>query len=369
LATAADLQRTRRASLEGEAAALLLAWYDAERRHLPWRAPPGKPADPYHVWLSEIMLQQTTVKAVIPYFVRFVARWPRLADLAAADLDDVLSLWAGLGYYARARNLHRCARVVMERHNGRFPQSEAALRELPGVGQYTAAAIAAIAFGKSVTPVDGNVERVAARLFAVRDSLPAAKTTLRQLAARLTPSARSGDFAQALMDLGATLCSPRRPSCLMCPLSGVCAARAAGIEAELPVRALKAERPTRHGIAFLGLREDGCLLLRRRPAHGLLAEMMEVPSTEWREERRPAAEALRTPPLHAEWWPVPGVVTHTFTHFRLELQIYRAVVPVESALTFWADAARCRWVSRRALQDHALPSVMRKVIAHGLREL
>lgn len=369
MTAAADAQCTPAAPLEGNAAASLLDWYDAERRELPWRAPPGTQPNPYHVWLSEIMLQQTTVKAVVPYFAKFLARWPSLADLAAADLDQVLSQWAGLGYYARARNLHRCARAIMERHGGRFPQNEAELRELPGIGQYTAAAIAAIAFGEPATPVDGNVERVVARLFAVRDPLPGAKAILRPLAVRLTPRARAGDFAQAMMDLGATICSPKRPSCLMCPLSGACAARAQGIEAELPVKALKGERPTRYGVAFLALREDGCLLLRRRPASGLLAEMMEVPSTEWREDHQPAAEALRTSPVRADWWLVPGAVSHTFTHFRLEMQVYRAVVPVQSALTFWADAPRCRWVPRRALGDHALPSVMRKVVAFGLREM
>jgi A/G-specific adenine glycosylase len=348
---------------------LLLDWYDSERRDLPWRAPPGILADPYHVWLSEIMLQQTTVKAVIPYFLKFRARWPTLADLAAADLDEVLSAWAGLGYYARARNLHRCAREVVECHGGRFPQNENALLDLPGIGRYTAAAIAAIAFGEPATPVDGNVERVIARLHGVAEPLPASKSTLKHLASKLTPRQRAGDFAQAMMDLGATICTPKRPSCLMCPLSRMCYARAAGIERELPVRAVRGERPTRHGIAFLALREDGCLLLRRRPDTGLLARMMEVPSSEWIEELQPPPVALRSPPVRADWWLVPGTVTHTFTHFQLELKVYRALVPADCGLTFWADAARCKWVERHALSEEALPSVMRKVLTHGLREM
>ena len=349
-------------------AAALLDWYDAERRDLPWRVY-GKDADPYRVWLSEIMLQQTTVKAVIPYFDKFLRRWPTVEKLAAADLDDVLSVWAGLGYYSRARNLHACARYVVEHHGGRFPRSEAELIALPGIGPYTAAAIASIAFGERATPVDGNVERVVSRLFAVREPLPASKPALRRLAATLTPDSRTGDFAQAMMDLGATICTPKRPSCLMCPLNRSCLAHAEGIEATLPAKAGKAARPTRHGVAFLTLREDGYVLLRQRPETGLLARMMEVPSTEWLEDARTVSDAMQAAPIHADWWQVPGQVVHVFTHFRLELSVYRAVVPADSALTFWADAARCRWVPRRRLDREALPSLMRKVIAHGLREM
>ena len=354
---------------DGDAAAALLDWYDAERRELPWRSAPGVLPDPYRVWLSEIMLQQTTVKVVIGYFDEFLARWPTVEALAGADLDEVLSAWAGLGYYARARNLHRCAREIVERYDGRFPRSEAALLALPGIGPYTAAAIAAIAFGARATPVDGNIERVVARLFAVREPLPRAKPILRRLAATLTPPRRSGDFAQALMDLGATVCTPKRPSCLMCPLSRQCQAYAEGIQAGLPARAAKAERPPRFGAAFLALREDGCVLLRQRHETGLLARMMEVPSTDWQEDPRVVTEALRGAPLRADWWQVPGQVVHTFTHFRLELLVYRAVTPADGALTFWADASRCRWVPRRELDREALPSLMRKVIAHGLREM
>jgi A/G-specific adenine glycosylase len=349
-------------------AAALLDWYDRERRDLPWRPRPGQALDPYKVWLSEIMLQQTTVGAVIPFYERFLKRWPTVKSLAAASLDDVLSAWAGLGYYSRARNLHKCAQVVVAAHDGRFPQTEEELLELPGIGPYTAAAIAAIAFGARTTPVDGNIERVVARLFAVREPLPGAKARLRQLARTLTPPTRAGDFAQACMDLGAGICTPKRPSCLMCPISADCAAHAEGLESVLPARAAKPERPVRVGLAFVALREDAHVLLRRRPEAGLLGGMLELPSTEWADTLPPLAEALRAAPVRGEWWGVPGVVTHTFTHFRLECLVYRALVPVASTLTFWADPARCSWVARRDLDRVALPSVMRKIIAHGLTE-
>ncbi|HJZ42814.1 MAG TPA: A/G-specific adenine glycosylase [Hyphomicrobiaceae bacterium] len=351
-----------------ETAAALLDWYDRERRDLPWRAPPGKKPDPYKVWLSEIMLQQTTVGAVIPFYERFLKRWPTVRALAAASLDDVLSAWAGLGYYSRARNLHKCAQAVVGAHGGRFPHTEEGLLELPGIGPYTAAAIAAIAFGAQATPVDGNIERVVARLFAVRQPLPAAKPRLRRLARTLTPPTRAGDFAQACMDLGAGVCTPKRPSCLMCPISTDCAAQAEGLQNVLPARAARPERPVRVGLAFVALREDAHILLRRRPEAGLLGGMLEVPSTDWADTLPPVAEALRTAPVRSEWWAVPGVVTHTFTHFRLECLVYRALVPAECTLTFWADPGRCSWVPRRDLDRAALPSVMRKIIAHGLTE-
>jgi len=349
-------------------AELLLAWYDEERRVLPWRYEPGAKADPYRVWLSEIMLQQTTVKAVIPYFTRFLEAFPTVRHLARADEEAVLRLWAGLGYYSRARNLHACARQIVEEYKGRLPKSEAALRTLPGIGPYTAAAIASIGFGLKATPVDGNVERVVARLHAVEEPLPGAKKTLRKLAEALTPNTRAGDFAQAMMDLGATVCTPKRPSCLMCPLNTRCEAQAMGITAELPRRADKAERPVRYGIAFVALGEDGRVLLRQRPDTGLLARMIEIPSTPWGDEPASVREALRAAPVRGDWWEVPGLVVHTFTHFRLELLVYRALVPAEAALTFWADAPRCRWIPRRDLAAEALPSVMRKVLAHALRE-
>jgi A/G-specific adenine glycosylase len=351
-----------------ERAVAVLEWWDRERRELPWRTPPGGTADAYRVWLSEIMLQQTTVKAVIPYYQRFLARWPTIESLAAAPLDHVLAAWAGLGYYSRARNLHKCAQLIASEHGGQFPRTAEALLTLPGIGPYTAAAIAAIAFGEPATPVDGNIERVMARLFALKEPLPAAKPKLRSLAASLAPAQRAGDFAQALMDLGASICTPKRPSCLMCPLQRGCAANAEGIAAELPIKPVKADRPLRVGLAFVALREDGSVLLRRRPEAGLLGGMLEVPSTAWSETLPPLDQALRAAPVLGEWWAVPGTVTHTFTHFRLELMVYRAVLPIEAALTFWADPQRCRWVLRRNLHGEALPSVMRKVLAHGLRE-
>lgn len=346
---------------------MLLDWYDQSRRELPWRAAPADAVDPYKVWLSEIMLQQTTVKAVIPYFERFLARWPDVNALASASLDDVLAAWAGLGYYSRARNLHKCAQAVVESHGGAFPTTEAELRDLPGIGPYTAAAIAAIAFGERATPVDGNIERVVARLFAVRQPLPAAKPEIKRLAATLTPARRAGDYAQAMMDLGASLCSPKKPSCLMCPLQTDCHGAHLGIAASLPTRGAKQERPTRRGIAFMALREDGAVLLRKRPEAGLLGGMMEVPSSEWSEGGVEAAEAIASAaPVRGEWVPMVGHIAHVFTHFRLQLDIYRAVVPVDASLTFWADPARCTWVHRRDLHAQALPSVMRKVIARGL---
>lgn len=348
--------------------AALLSWYDAEKRDLPWRYGRRKKADPYRVWLSEIMLQQTTVKAVIPYFERFTARWPTVADLAAAPLDDVLAMWAGLGYYSRARNLKKCADAVVRDHGGVFPATEDGLRTLPGVGPYTAAAIAAIAFGAKATPVDGNIERVISRLFAVKQPLPGAKSEIKRLAATLTPARRAGDFAQAMMDLGAGICSPKRPSCLMCPLQQDCAAHAAGLEEALPYKAAKMERPNRFGVAFLVLREDGTVLLRQRPEAGLLGGMLEVPSTPWNDEAPALKEALRAAPLSADWWPMPGTVVHVFTHFRLEMTVVRALVPEDASLTFWAEPDRCRWVKRRDLHTQALPSVMKKIIAHGLKE-
>jgi A/G-specific adenine glycosylase len=346
----------------------LLAWYDAERRDLPWRARRRKKQDPYRVWLSEIMLQQTTVKAVIPYYEKFVKRWPTVGDLAAAPLDDVLAMWAGLGYYSRARNLHQCAVAVAARADGQFPRTEAELLELPGVGPYTAAAIAAIAYGAPATPVDGNIERVVSRLFAVTHPLPGAKREIKRLAATLTPAKRAGDHAQAMMDLGATVCTPRRPSCLMCPLQQDCHAHARGIAETLPKKAAKAERPVRYGTAFLVLREDGAVLLRKRPASGLLGGMLEVPSTDWSDTLMAADMAMAGAPVRADWWPMPGGVVHVFTHFRLELQVLRAIVAPETPLTFWAEPDRCLWVPRRDLHKAALPSVMRKIIAHALKE-
>ncbi len=365
---AGDIAPTTTAST-APIAARLLAWYDRERRHLPWRFAPGITADPYRVWLSEIMLQQTTVKAVIPFFETFTKRWPTVDALAAASLDDVLAAWAGLGYYSRARNLHACARVVAGQFGGAFPATEIALLELPGVGPYTAAAIAAIGFGVRAVVVDGNVERVVARLNAIDSPMPQAKPQMRLAAAAITPEMRAGDFAQAMMDLGATICSPRRPSCLMCPIAASCKARALGIEESLPRRAIKAERPVRRTIAFVALREDGAVLLRRRPPSGLLGGMMEVPSSAWQSDQPDAKAALLSAPVRAAWWPVAVEVSHIFTHFRLEVQVYRALIGANVPLNLWAEPERCTFVPRSDLHSAALPSLMRKIIAHALKGL
>jgi A/G-specific adenine glycosylase len=344
----------------------VLAWYDRERRDLPWRAPPGVDPDPYRVWLSEIMLQQTTVKAVAPRYADFLRRWPDVMALATAELGEVLAVWAGLGYYARARNLHACAREVVARHGGRFPATEAELRALPGIGGYTAAAIAAIAFGARATPIDGNIERVVARLFAVTTPLPAAKAEIKALAESLTPESRAGDFAQGLMDLGATICTPRRPACGLCPLRPDCAGLAQGLAEVLPYREEKAERPLRRGVAFVVLREDGAVLLRQRPLKGLLGGMLEAPSTPWVESAPPVAVVEDHAPVAAPWRKVAGRVAHTFTHFHLELEVMRADVGLDAALTDAAAPERCRFVDMRDLHAAALPSVMRKVLAHAL---
>jgi len=354
-------------------AARLLLWYRSHARELPWRTAPGVVADPYSVWLSEIMLQQTTVVTVAPYYRNFLTRWPRVEDLAEAPLDAVLSAWAGLGYYARARNLHACARAVCADHGGRFPDTEAELRTLPGIGPYTAAAIAAIAFGRRALPVDGNVERVTARYFAVAASLPGAKTELRRRAEELLPAEFNddypyGDVAQALMDLGATVCTPAKPRCDSCPLAGDCQGRAAGLAAELPRRAPRRARPLRRGIAFWLTRADGAVLLRRRAETGLLGGMMEVPSTEWREAPWGAEEAGAQAPAAAAWQPLPGVVRHGFTHFRLELEVWAApaTAPTTGPATGAAPAAAGRWTRPEDLGAMALPTLMRKVARHAL---
>jgi len=335
--------------------AVLLAWYDRHRRNLPWRAPPGMRPDPYRVWLSEIMLQQTTVATVGPYFDRFMARWPDVSTLAAASLDEVLQLWQGLGYYARARNLHACARAVVDRHGGVFPEEIETLRALPGIGDYTAAAIAAIAFDRREAAIDGNVERVIARLFAVGEPLPVAKPRLAALAAALVPEQRAGDFAQALMDLGATICTPRRPRCVLCPWRACCAAAAFGMTEVLPARAEKPERPLRHGVAFWLTRADGSVLLRRRPERGLLGGMIEIPSTPWRAAPWTFAEAVRSAPATVAWSPLPGIVRHGFTHFQLELAVMSGVGTTEG---LWSPVER--------LGDHALPTLMKKVARHAI---
>jgi A/G-specific adenine glycosylase len=342
---------------------------------LPWRAASGATPDPYRVWLSEIMLQQTTVTAVAPYFDRFVARWPSVQALAATALDEVLKSWAGLGYYARARNLHACAQAVVQHYRGSFPSTEAELAELPGIGPYTAAAIAAIAFGARAAAVDGNVERVVARLFAVEQELPNAKPAIRTLAADLAPSSRPGDFAQAMMDLGATVCTPKTPACGRCPFADSCAARRRGDAETFPRKKKKAEGRLRRGAAFVVIRADGHVLVRRRAAEGLLGGMTEVPTTEWRHDFV-AAHAIEEAPkfalrsaatrkagvprsLKVSWQRVPGVVTHVFTHFPLELVVLRTHVPqfaVAPEGTYWIND----------IAGAALPTVMRKVLAYAL---
>lgn len=331
----------------------MLDWYDKHAREMPWRVGPadrraGIRPDPYAVWMSEIMLQQTTVAAVRAYFQRFMARWPTVTDLAEAEDGDVMGEWAGLGYYARARNLLKCARAVATDHGGRFPGTRAALLELPGIGPYTASAIAAIAFDKPATVVDGNVERVMARLFAVETPLPTAKPELTRLAESLTPVLRPGDHAQAVMDLGATICTPRSPACGICPLLHACKARALGIQAELPRKLAKKDKPTRHGIAYLARRQDGAWLLERRPDKGLLGGMLGWPGAAW------ADTATEAPPIPANWHD-PGIeVRHTFTHFHLKLALRIAHVPHN------ATPDQGSFIPLEQFRPSDLPTVMRK---------
>ncbi|MBN2907448.1 MAG: A/G-specific adenine glycosylase [Rhodobacteraceae bacterium] len=337
-----------------EVSAALLAWYNAHARQMPWRVGPAARAagvrpDPYAVWLSEVMLQQTTVAAVRDYFNRFTARWPDVTALAEAEDGAVMGEWAGLGYYARARNLLKCARVVSGDHAGRFPDTREGLLALPGIGPYTAAAVAAIAFDRPETVVDGNVERVMARLFAVETPLPPAKPALTALAARLTPRTRPGDHAQAVMDLGATICTPKSPACGICPLRTPCAARAAGIAADLPRKLPKKAKPTRLGIAYIGRRGDGAWLLERRPDRGLLGGMLGWPGSDWAE-----TEPVFAPPAAADWRPLDAEVRHTFTHFHLRLALRVADLPTDCA------PIRGSFVAAGDFRPSDLPTVMRK---------
>ena len=341
--------------LHKDLARKLLAWYNAHGRELPWRAKRGTVPDPYHVWLSEIMLQQTTVAAVRDYYLKFLSRWPRVSDLAEASQDDVLRAWAGLGYYARARNLHACAKEIVRDWNGKFPDTEAELKALPGIGPYTSAAIASIAFDRTHAAVDGNVERVMARFYAIETPMPAAKPLIREKAQALVPKKRAGDFAQALMDLGATICTPRVVNCQICPWADDCAGRKRGIAESLPRRQPKAKIPTRRGIAFWTERDDGHILLRRRPQKGLLGGMMEIPSTPWGAKlpRKVAA------PIEAKWTKLKTPVEHTFTHFHLKLDVWKTLT-ADSSLP---DDGDYRWVHKVDLVHEALPSLMRKVVA------
>ena len=329
----------------------LLAWYDANARVLPWRE---KHPDPYRVWLSEIMLQQTTVAAVKDYFLKFVAKWPTVQALAAAPLDDVLKAWAGLGYYARARNLHACAKVVVAEHGGRFPASIEGLRALPGIGPYTAGAIGSIAFDIPAAAVDGNVERVISRFYAIELPLPDSKPQIRVLTEALVPEKRAGDFAQAMMDLGATICTPKSPSCLLCPWNGDCVARKKSIQAALPRKLAKKAIPTRRAHVYWISNGNGEVLIRQRPMKGLLAGMSEFPSSDWVEDARHF-----TAPFKASWKRVPGLVEHTFTHFHFEMTVWHA--------TSTDAVLDGRFVLIETLRDEALPSVMRKVAAHVLK--
>jgi A/G-specific adenine glycosylase len=337
----------------------LLQWYDRHHRDLPWRTPPasireGKRPDPYHVWLSEIMLQQTTVEAVKPYFRKFTALWPTVGALASAAPDDIMKAWAGLGYYSRARNLRKCAEAIVLEHRGLFPQDEAELKSLPGIGDYTAAAIAAIAFDRRAVVMDGNVERVVARLHRVENALPAAKPGLRALTDDLTPDRRPGDFAQAMMDLGATLCTPRKPRCALCPWREACAAFKAGDAEDYPRKTPKAERPVLYAVAYWMTLPDGRVLLRRRPEAGLLGGMMEIPTNTWRAEPWSPDDARSVAPFDAEWRDLPGAIRHVFTHIDLRLSL------LGGRLAQTPDGLVAAPLDQ--LGDYALPSVMRKIV-------
>jgi A/G-specific adenine glycosylase len=334
-----------------DASVNILRWYDHGPRPLPWRAEGGERPDPYRVWLSEIMLQQTTIAAVRPYFQKFTDRWPTVEALAAAGEAELMTAWAGLGYYARARNLHACARTVAAEHGGHFPETQAELLKLPGIGHYTAAALAAIAFGRRAVVVDGNVERVVSRLFAVEEPLPGARPALYAYADRITPAERSGDFAQAMMDLGRTICTFRRPKCGICPLAGECAAFRQGRQEGFPRKQPKRPKPQREGIAYW-LEHEGCVLLVRRPGKGLLGGMLALPTGRW-EER---AASLDGAPAAAAWQEA-GSIEHVFTHFALRLRVMRAGARDRSAGETWWPAER--------IDEAGLPTVFAKAAARA----
>lgn len=340
----------------------LLNWYDRHHRELPWRITPreslsGRRADPYHIWLSEVMLQQTTVQAVKPYFRKFLDTWPTVGDLAAAESADVMAAWAGLGYYARARNLKKCAEAVARDHGGIFPDTEEGLRALPGIGDYTSAAVAAIAFNRPSAVMDGNVERVISRLYAISDPLPGSKPAMKAKVKALTPDTRPGDFAQAMMDLGATICTPKRPACALCPFNADCLALKRHDPEHFPVKATKKEKPIRQGAAFVAVNGNGEILLRRRVESGLLGGMTEVPTTGWT-ARLDGGTTADHAPLPADWQQA-GVVTHVFTHFELRLTVYRAQVEEQPDSAGW-------WEPVDNLATQALPTVMKKAISMAL---
>jgi A/G-specific adenine glycosylase len=340
----------------------VLAWYDQHRRSLPWRAEEETSADPYAVWLSEIMLQQTTVATVRTRFEAFIRRWPTVADLAQASLDEILVQWQGLGYYARARNLHKCAVVIWREHHGVFPAELDELLALPGIGPYTAAAIAAIAFDRPVVPVDGNIERIVARLFSISAPLPGAKPQIAKKAGLLTEETRPGDFAQALMDLGAAICRPKAPHCQHCPLQHLCSAAAGGDPSAFPAKTSKPSRPHRRGTIFWLQNDASQVLLQKRPSLGLLGGMTEFPSTNWQVGPWPGPDEISAAaPLQTDWRETAGYVEHTFTHFKLSLraQVGHAEGPLPSEMF---------WVHPDDLAEHALPTVMKKVAHHVLAE-
>jgi A/G-specific adenine glycosylase len=336
-----------------------LRWWMSRRRALPWRAAPGETPDPYRVWLSEVLLQQTTARAAAPYYQTFIAKWPGIEDLAAAPGEAVVSAFAGLGYYSRARNLHACAREIARR-GGRFPSEEAELRLLPGVGAYTAAAIAAIAFGRQTLPVDGNIARVLARLLALEAPIAQAKGEIASAARALAPRRKAGDLAQALMDIGATICRPRTPDCASCPLAQDCAAFRTGTPEAYPRRGPAKAKPRRAGAVFFARRSDGAFLARRRPPHGLLASTIELPGTPWTSEG-PDEEFVGVAPVAARWRRLPGTVEQAFTHFALKLTVY--------AGAFDGGAPEGHfWVARDAVGEAGFSNMMRKAVEHALRQ-
>jgi A/G-specific adenine glycosylase len=349
--------KASKASVSGD----VLAWYDVHRRDLPWRAKRGETSDPYRVWLSEIMLQQTTVAAVGPYYRKFLERWPDVAALARASQDEVLGAWAGLGYYSRARNLHRAAKIVCEEFGGAFPRRSAELRELPGIGAYTAAAIAAIAFGERAAAMDANAERVIARLLAFEEELPKGRAKLASMAETLVPEQRPGDFAQALMDLGSNVCLVKNPPCRECPVAVHCRARAMGIAQELPRKAPKRARPLKRGAAFVAFDRQSAVYLVRRPEQGLLGGMLEPPLGKWTEAFPVRAKAVEEAPFVGDWVEKPGFVRHVFTHFVLELQVWAAMFNSR-------PNGEGTWFTPEQLKSAALPTLMRKVIEHARDE-
>lgn len=346
-------------------AALLLEWYDRHHRELPWRVTPpmakaGVTPDPYHIWLSEVMLQQTTVPAVKAYFLKFLSLWPTVTDLAKAPSDDVMTAWAGLGYYARARNLKKCAESVAFEHGGIFPDTETGLKELPGIGDYTSAAIAAIAFNRPAAVMDGNIERVVTRLFTIDAPLPGSKPLIKANVAEMTPNERPGDFAQAMMDLGSSICTPKRPTCALCPFNDLCLAFKTDDPERFPVKAAKKAKPIRLGAAFVAVDSDGQILLRRRVETGLLGGMTEVPTTGWT-SRIDGISDVSAAPFEADWQAC-GSITHIFTHFELRLSIFRTKVekqPLPSRNNEW-------WEPVTNLDAQALPTVMKKAIVQAI---